>query len=645
MIRGTKSLLAVICTACLGWACDKAAIASSVPEYSPPPECGNNVRVGDEACDGADLAGQSCTSVGYDSGTLSCAADCTFDVSGCVGVGPVCPNDVAEGLEECDGVDRRAATCSTLGFADGILACTASCTFDPSGCTGAAPVCGDANAEGLEECDGVDLKELDCVALGFDGGVLSCDSTCRLVTGECVGASTFCGDGTAQATEQCDGADLNGLACVDLGYDSGVLGCDASCLFDVSACVGTPAVCGDGILDGLEQCDGTVLGSTTCVDLGYAGGTLACDDSCTFDPSACTRPVCPNDVKEPGEDCDGTDLGGATCGDLGLGTGTVTCNADCTYNATGCTTPTCGDSTVNQTSELCDGDDLDGETCRTLSFQGGMLACNSDCTFNTLACFGSTATCGDDILDLSEACDGALLGDATCLTEGYDGGTLSCTVDCTLDTTNCTGSGPVCPDGVAEGAEECDGADLKNLTCLDFGFTGGTLTCSAQCTLSLSGCTMNPVCGNDTADRSEECDGTDLRDQTCASLDMGTGTLACSDDCLSFDYTGCTLAPECGNNAVEATEVCDGTDLPGGTTCDVFGYYGTEAVACIATCGGYDLSACTSPRTNCGNSRAQGMEQCDKTDLRGASCTSLGYSSGALACHTNCSYDVSACVP
>jgi len=45
--------------------------------------CGDNVVSGTEECDGSDLDGESCTSKGYDSGDLSCNADCAFDTSGC----------------------------------------------------------------------------------------------------------------------------------------------------------------------------------------------------------------------------------------------------------------------------------------------------------------------------------------------------------------------------------------------------------------------------------------------------------------------------------------------------------------------------------------------------------------------------------
>jgi hypothetical protein len=46
--------------------------------------------------------------------------------------------------------------------------------------------------------------------------------------------------------------------------------------------------CGNGVIDDGEQCDGGNLGGFTCVDLGYSGGTLGCDPiTCTYDASAC----------------------------------------------------------------------------------------------------------------------------------------------------------------------------------------------------------------------------------------------------------------------------------------------------------------------------------------------------------------------
>lgn len=46
--------------------------------------------------------------------------------------------------------------------------------------------------------------------------------------------------------------------------------------------------CGNGVIDPGEQCDGTNLNGFDCTNLGYTGGTLACDPvTCTFDTSMC----------------------------------------------------------------------------------------------------------------------------------------------------------------------------------------------------------------------------------------------------------------------------------------------------------------------------------------------------------------------
>jgi len=50
--------------------------------------CGNGVKESGEACDGADLGGQTCTGLGFGGGTLSCAANCTYDTSACTGAPP-----------------------------------------------------------------------------------------------------------------------------------------------------------------------------------------------------------------------------------------------------------------------------------------------------------------------------------------------------------------------------------------------------------------------------------------------------------------------------------------------------------------------------------------------------------------------------
>ena len=90
------------------------------------------------------------------------------------------------------------------------------------------------------------------------------------------------------------------------------------------------------------------------------------------------------------------------------------------------------------------------------SAAGEIIDCESDetCADNTCV---PVETCGNTRLDSGEECDGNLLGGVTCETvpgASFTGGTLSCAADCTFDISNCTEL-PVPPDplpssGIAE---------------------------------------------------------------------------------------------------------------------------------------------------------------------------------------------------
>ena len=144
-------------------------------------ECGNGILEADEACDTDALADETCLTLAFDGGDLSCATDCTFDTSACTGSGPTCGDDVAEGLEPCDGTDTP--TCSELGFDSGDAVCNTDCTLDDTACQ----TCGDGEITGDELCDGTDLNDATCAGLGFDSGDLTCDpTTCAFDTSACV---------------------------------------------------------------------------------------------------------------------------------------------------------------------------------------------------------------------------------------------------------------------------------------------------------------------------------------------------------------------------------------------------------------------------------------------------------------------------
>jgi beta-lactamase superfamily II metal-dependent hydrolase len=81
-------------------------------------------------------------------------------------------------------------------------------------------------------------------------------------------ARNTCGDGRARAGELCDGNDFRGATCADYGFSQGSLACDSACDIDLSGCYDLPtAICGDGIVEGAEECDG--------------GSDLACPGVCS----------------------------------------------------------------------------------------------------------------------------------------------------------------------------------------------------------------------------------------------------------------------------------------------------------------------------------------------------------------------------
>jgi hypothetical protein len=89
--------------------------------------------------------------------------------------------------------------------------------------------------------------------------------------------------------------------------------------------------CGDGQVNGDEQCEGDQLGEATCKSLGFISGAVSCAKDCTFDTSRCSR-TCGNGKVDPAEECDALDLKGARCVDWG----SYRCGADCTLGRTGC---------------------------------------------------------------------------------------------------------------------------------------------------------------------------------------------------------------------------------------------------------------------------------------------------------------------
>ena len=361
------------------------------------PSCGDGVVDENEGCDSSNFNGATCESEGYTAGTVSCSASCELDFSNCT----TCGNSLAEGndptwpgYEVCDGTDLRGLSCTDFGLPAGLLACSATCDWNTTGCVGTAS-CGNGTVEAWETCD--------------DGNTTPCDgcsATCQVEE---------CGNGLVECSETCDDANSsNEDACLN------------SCVLNT---------CGDGFINlGVETCDdGNSVTTDACPD-GPAGtcqtatcgdgfinlGVETCDDGNGNNDDACPDGV------------GGTCLV-ASCGDGFVQTGVENCDPGLDPLCNGDCIGSCGDGVWNMQYEVCD---------------------PSDPGINQDACHPDCETyCGDGVIQSQwgEVCDVAMPGHPpNCIfpscTLGYCGDGIcstsigeeyeNCQSDCTCEDTH-----------------------------------------------------------------------------------------------------------------------------------------------------------------------------------------------------------------
>ena len=292
----------------------------------------------------------------------------------------------------------------------------------------------------------------------------------------------ICGDGIVNGGEECDDGNASNndactVTCVLTGCGDGLVWdgleeCDDGNLDNDDGCLDdcTPNVCGDGYVNlGKEQCD---------------DGNQVDNDGCT---NACKLhvPGCGDGIIDDDEECDDGNLDG-----------TDSCTPECLNNV-------CGDShTYGGVEECDDGNEADDD------------GCYSDCTLNV---------CGDGTLNVGvEECD-----------DGNDDDSDACPGSCLPAS---------CGDSyIYTGFEKCDDGDAN-----EDGLYNG---CTTECT-------PNPACGDGAlqVDEGEECD-----DGNTISED------GCSETCMK------ETPPECLNYTTldEADRNVTFNDGPDGVTeCD-----------------------------------------------------------------------------
>ena len=301
--------------------------------------CGNKIIETGEACDGTTLGGKTCANLGFSGGTLACSSSCQLNTSSCTSASTsVCGNKIIESGEQCETGTLNGQTCTSLGFTSGSLGCS-NCRFNTTVCTTMVlNICGNKVLESGEQCEVGTLNGETCASLGYSGGSLGCSGTCKFNTLSCT-VSPKCGNARIDTGEQCDSWRLGGKSCTSLGYTGGTLKCKSTCGYDVSGCTGPePSVCGNGSIEPGEECESGTLNGQTCGSLGFVGGSLGCYN-CQFNTSACTNivpNVCGNKVLEKGEQCEVGTLNGYSCSTLGFSGGSLGCTSTCQFNLSAC---------------------------------------------------------------------------------------------------------------------------------------------------------------------------------------------------------------------------------------------------------------------------------------------------------------------
>lgn len=310
--------------------------------------CGDGFVTGTEECDDANqTAGDGCQN------------DCTFSCVSTDSNRNCTPADMCAGQGTCNDTTHVCAAgtrlpdntfCGTTGFCK-----TGVCT---------QPTCGNGIVERGEDCD----------------GGAGCKADCHWL---CVNAATDCAAAPACDKEQCT-AQHTCQAVADSSKNGQMCGTNGTC--NNGTCQSGGAVCGDGVVEGSEQCDfGAANGAGTGCE---AGCTFSCASNANcVDANACNGvetcgPVTVNG--HAGQKCfAGTpEANGTNCGTAKI----------CIASA--CVASTCGDGYIDPTAnESCEPPNQNGcdATCQKCGdgFRGATEQCDDGNKTNLDGCDAS----------------------------------------------------------------------------------------------------------------------------------------------------------------------------------------------------------------------------------------------------------------
>ena len=423
---------------------------------SAPAVCGNGMVEMGETCDPASTCPtlETCTSTNLCLKPMLIGSPTTCDVkcelvpnNACAPGDGCCPKACNSTLDsDCsdscgNGVIDKSETCEPMNPA---MPCPASCD-DSDPCTK------DVQTGSPEQCNVVCTHQAikqpapgdKCCPPGADGNN---DTDCAVMCGNQVKEPGETCDG--DCPETCDDKD----PCTTDKSEGSAADCTIECTntpitqpepgdgccpmsADATSDADCSAMCGNGVKEGSEKCDGPDC-PTSCDDDDPCtmdipvGSAAKCTAECTHKPitspapgdgccpprananndSDC-KPVCGNDVKEQGETCDG-----ATCtmncndnnkctNDHTVGSA-ASCDVECANDPI---VPCCGNG-KRESGETCDGADCKKSCTTTRQCMrsvpvGSAANCDADCREEA-----QVPCCGNGDTEFGETCD----GDADC---------------------------------------------------------------------------------------------------------------------------------------------------------------------------------------------------------------------------------------
>lgn len=182
------------------------------------------------------------------------------------------------------------------------------------------------------------------------------------------------------------------------------------------------SVCGNGVIDSGEACDGNNLNNQTCANKGYSGGSLYCANDCkSFSTGYCTKTNSCTDsdsgkdyyVKGYVKDYNGKFEDSCS-------TDGYICSSD--PNDFRCIT---NNKWNSQGKKF-----IDERFCSDYHNDVISYECEFGCVNGACKKQADSGLCGNGIIDSGEVCDGDNLNNQTCVGKGYDEGKLKCSDDC-----------------------------------------------------------------------------------------------------------------------------------------------------------------------------------------------------------------------